>query len=163
MAHWHLNWPQSLSTHPKVMDGHGHLRDWSWLGGSYGNNTWGICCLAQGHPRSQLEGSPNRTTNHKGVVDLTPNQNFPKFDLANPRPRPWVRLKITVTYLAQHPIDTLVFVSCQTDELLLRYGQNNVWYLKVWKKNCQIKSFQQNSSKIQLDKKHDYRDIAAKF
>ena len=41
------------------------LRDWSRSGGSYGNNTWVICCPAPGRP--------HQTTNHEGVVAVTPD------------------------------------------------------------------------------------------
>ena len=44
------------------------LRDWSWSGGSYGNNTQVICCPVTGRPHR------HRTTNHEGVVAVTPNQ-----------------------------------------------------------------------------------------
>ena len=46
-----------------------YLRDWSRSGGSYGNNTRVICCPAPGRPESAA-----RTTNHEGVVAVTPDR-----------------------------------------------------------------------------------------
>ena len=53
-------------TDKRVAGGHYCLRDWSRSGGSYGNNTRVICCPAPGRPR--------RTTNHEGVVAVTPDR-----------------------------------------------------------------------------------------
>ena len=52
-----------------------YLRDWSRSGGSYGNNTRVICCPAPGRPESAARGtSRRRTTNHEGVVAVTPDR-----------------------------------------------------------------------------------------
>ena len=47
------------------------LRDWSRLGGSYGNNTRMICCPAPRRPEST---ALRRTTNHEVVVAVTPDR-----------------------------------------------------------------------------------------
>ena len=49
-----------------IVPGYIYLEDWSRWGGSYGNNTRVICCPAPGRPR--------RTTNHSGVVAVTPDR-----------------------------------------------------------------------------------------
>ena len=51
---------------------HEILRDWSRSGGSYVNNTQVICCPAPGRPCA-LRTSRRRTTNHSGVVAVTPS------------------------------------------------------------------------------------------
>ena len=49
-----------------IVPGYIYLEDWSRWGGSYGNNTRVIFCPAPGRPR--------RTTNHSGVVAVTPDR-----------------------------------------------------------------------------------------
>ena len=58
-----------------------------------------------------------------------------------------------------------LFVSYQSDQPFLRYGQNNVEKTrhKFRKKNCQINSFQQNSSRIYTDTNNDLGNITVLF
>ena len=64
------------------------LRDWSRPGGSYGNNTRVICCPAPGRPESAALGtSRRRTTNHAGVVAVTPDRTVinPDYNMTKQR------------------------------------------------------------------------------
>ena len=63
-------------------------------------------------------------------------QLFWNLTLKHPWSRSWVRSKVKVTYYTQYPTDALPFVSHQSDQPLLRYGQNNVW---PWKNTSNIK------------------------
>ena len=66
---------------------------------------------------------------------------FRNLTLKHPRSRSWVRSKVKVTYCTQCPTDAL-FVSHQSDQPFLRYGQNSVW---PWKNTSEI--FKENLPK----------------
>ena len=82
---------------------------------------------------------------------------FRNVTLKHPRSRSWVRSKSHIVPSIQ-PMH-FRFVSHQSDQPFLRYGQNSVWPCKntsaFLTKICQNKSFQQNFSKILSDNNHD--------
>ena len=51
---------------------------------------------------------------------------FRNLTMKHPRSRSWVGSKVKVTYCNQYPTDAL-FVSHQSDQPFLRYGQNSFW------------------------------------
>ena len=60
---------------------------------------------------------------------------FRNLTLKHPRSRSWVRSKVKVTYCIHYPTNALLFVSHQSDQPFLRYGQNSVW---PWKNTSKI-------------------------
>ena len=72
---------------------------------------------------------------------------FRNFTLKHPRSRSWVRSKVKVTYCTQYPTNAL-FVSHQSDQPFLIYGQKSVW---PW--NNTSGNFKENLRKSQFQTK----------
>ena len=76
-------------------------------------------------------------------------QLFRNLTLKYPRSRSWVRPKVNVTYYTQVQAMHFLFVSHQSDQPFLRYGQKvfdlEKTHPNFFKKICQNDSFQQNS------------------
>ena len=62
-------------------------------------------------------------------------QLFRNLTLKHPRSRSWVRPKVKVTYYISIQPMHFLFVSHQSDQPILRYGQNNVW---PWKNTSEF-------------------------
>ena len=60
---------------------------------------------------------------------------FRHLTMKYPRSRSRVRSKVKVTYCTQYPTDAHPFLSHQSDQPFLRYGQNSVW---PWKNTSEI-------------------------
>ena len=101
-------------------------RSWMW---SRGNVTQ----LAQYH----IISLPFHFTSIRPTIPEI--QLFRNLTLKYPRSRSWVRSNVTVTYFTQYRTDALFFVSHQSDQPFLRYGQNNVW---PWKNTAE--NFKEN-------------------
>ena len=77
---------------------------------------------------------------------------FRNLTFKHPRSRSWVRSKVNVKYCTQYPTKAL-FISHQSDQPFLRYGQNSVW---PWKNTSDfLKTICQNN--------HDQGNKAATF
>ena len=121
----------------------------------------------QGHWCGQRAKSYNQypiNSLHFHLTSIRPTipeiQLFQNFTLKHPRSRSWVRSKVKVTCYTQYPTVHLLFVSNQSDQPFLRYGQNSVWLwkkknLKFLRKICQNNSFQWNFCHIKSGTHHD--------
>ena len=78
------------------------LSDCSRSVGNYNNNTRVICCPVPGHPESAARGTSRRTTNHEGVVAITPHRpwSIPIITWLNN----FVRKLFTLKYVQNHHI-----------------------------------------------------------
>ena len=63
------------------------LRDWSRSGGSYGNNTRVICCLASGRPESAARGTSPSDNKSRGCCSRNsrPTVINPDYNMTNQR------------------------------------------------------------------------------
>ena len=61
------------------------LRDWSWSGGSYGNNTQVICCPAPGSPESAARGTSPPDNKSRGCCcrNSRPTVINPDYNMTN--------------------------------------------------------------------------------